>query len=745
MIKFTSRGRILHPGFAFLLNAFKGILVLAMTFTIAQAAPGALDPTFGTGGKVVTPDFRPDPSASSSASAMLIQPDGKIIVTGTTSELAGTFYRSYLILARYNTNGSLDQTFGTGGKVVTDLAGTQVEVYAIALQPDGKILVGGTSPIWFEIGVNNGFNFVIVRFNSNGSVDTSFDSDGLVVTDFSGGTTNDDQINSLAVQADGKIVAAGHARAGSTVDFAVARYNTNGSPDTSFDTDGKRTTQVSTNDDSIKSVRVQPDGKIVAIGYGVAPFNSDFDFAAVRYNTDGSLDANFGAGGMALTGFSTGEDEFALAGLLQPDGKIVAGGYARTPGGVSSNFALVRWNSDGSLDTNFGTGGRALADFFERADRALALALQPNGKIVAAGYATVPASPASHTDFAVARFTPTGLLDSSFGTNGKTTTNFGGGLETDHARAVVVQADGKIVAAGFGGTQPNTSSRLALARFIGDAPNSLSKLFDFDGDGQSDIGVFRPTDGRWYLSRSAQGFSATAFGLSNDRIVPADYDGDGKTDIAVFRNGAWYILYTLGNQVGARQFGASGDVPVPADYDGDGRADFAVYRASEGAWYRLNSSDNSFTAVSFGLAEDRPTVGDFDGDGKADIAVFRPSTASWYRLNSSDNSFTSVAFGLSNDIPVAADYDGDGKADVAVFRPTDGGWYRLNSSDNAFVSVMFGTTGDVPVAADYDGDGKTDIAVFRAGEWYALRSTAGFMGIQFGLANDVPVTSIQQP
>ena len=115
MIKLTSRGRILHPGFALLLNAFKGILVLAMTFTIAQAAPGALDPTFGTGGKVVTPDFRPDPSASSSASAMLIQPDGKIVVTGTTSELAGTFFRNYLILARYNTNGTLDHTFGTGG------------------------------------------------------------------------------------------------------------------------------------------------------------------------------------------------------------------------------------------------------------------------------------------------------------------------------------------------------------------------------------------------------------------------------------------------------------------------------------------------------------------------------------------------------------------------------------------------------------------------------------------------------
>ncbi len=758
MFKLARRFPIFNPVLAISISALKALLVLTLGLTIAQAAPGDLDPTFGGGtGKVVTPDFRPDPSASSSASAMVIQPDGKILVAGETNELAGVFNRSYVIMARYNMDGSLDQSFGTGGKVVSDIGGPQVEIYAIVLQADGKILVGGTSTIWEVIGVNNGYNFILLRFNPNGTLDTSFDGDGRVLTDYSGGTTNDDKINALAIQPDGKIVAAGHARMGGTVDFAVARYNSDGSLDTSFDMDGKLSTQLSTSDDSIKAVHVQPDGKIVATGYGVALFNTDFDFAVVRYNADGSLDNSFGGGGTVLTGFSTGEDEFALAAVLQPDGKIVAGGYARTPGGVSSNFALVRYNQDGSLDTNFGTEGRALADFFNRADRIQALALQPNGKIVAAGYATVPASPASHTDFGIARFTRNGSPDSTFGTNGKTTTNFGGGLETDQARAVAVQADGKIVAAGFGGTQPNTSSRLALARFTGDAPNSLSRTFDFDGDGISDISVYR--DGVWYLLQSRDGFKAVQWGAAGDLTVPGDYDGDGITDVAVFRrsaNSTWYVLQSSNNQLRAVQWGANAneqailfDTPVAADYDGDGKTDFAIYRTTDflsepGRFMILQSSDNAARTQQWGLPFDSPVPADYDGDGKADLAVYRPAGGIWYILQSSNNAVRAEQFGLSTDRPARGDYDGDGKADLAVFRPSEGVWY-MQQSIAGFRAEQFGISTDSLVPADYDGDGKTDLAVFRAGDWYVQRSASGFTATQFGLATDVPVPAARVP
>lgn len=273
--------------------------------------------------------------------------------------------------------------------------------------------------------------------------------------------------------------------------------------------------------------------------------------------------------------------------------------------------------------------------------------------------------------------------------------------------------------------------------------------FDFDGDGKSDISVFRPSLGSWYLLQSSNNsFFGLSFGLGTDVIAPADYDGDSKTDFAVFRadTGNWYLQQSKNGFAGV-QFGQNGDIPVPSDYDGDGKADIAVYRPSTGGWYRLNSSNGQFVAVAFGTAEDKPTVGDFDGDGKADIAVFRPSTANWFCLNSSNNQFVAVPFGAADDKLTPADFDGDGKTDIAVYRPSTGGWYRLNSSNGEFVAVGFGTAEDKPVAADYDGDGKADIAVFRPsdGNWYLLRSTAGFAAIRFGQANDNPIPNAFVP
>ncbi len=270
--------------------------------------------------------------------------------------------------------------------------------------------------------------------------------------------------------------------------------------------------------------------------------------------------------------------------------------------------------------------------------------------------------------------------------------------------------------------------------------------FDFDGDGRTDVSVFRPADGNWYLLRSSGGLSGVNFGLSSDKIAPADFDGDGKVDIAVYRpsTGVWYVINSSDSTVTYYKFGISEDLPTPADYDGDGKADISVFRPSSGTWYRTNSSDGSFSASQFGTDGDRPTLGDFDGDGKADIAVFRPSSGVWYQINSSDGSFYGEKFGIETDLTVPADHDGDGKTDLGIYRASEGLWYFKNSLTSTYTPSLFGLATDIPVVGDYDGDGKADIAVFRPsnGVWYVENSSnGGFTAVQWGQSGDQPVPS----
>ena len=268
--------------------------------------------------------------------------------------------------------------------------------------------------------------------------------------------------------------------------------------------------------------------------------------------------------------------------------------------------------------------------------------------------------------------------------------------------------------------------------------SDLVTPLDFDTDRRTDIAVFRPSNGIWYIHRSSGGDSAGAYGGPGDVPVAADYAQDGTADIAVFRpsTGVWYIHATTGGDA-AMGYGDPGDVPVPGDYDGDGRGDIAVFRPSNGGWY-VHRSSGGDTALRYGGAGDVPVPGDYDTDGMTDIAVFRPSTSVWY-IHLSSGGDVGLGYGASGDVPVAGDYDGDGRIDIAVFRPSNGGWY-VHQSSGGDTALRYGGSDDMPVAGDYDNDGKADLAVFRlsTGVWYIHQSSGGDVGGAYGGPGDIP-------
>jgi uncharacterized delta-60 repeat protein len=608
-------------------------------------ADGTLDPTFGIGGKIVNPGQRHLPS-------LVIQPDGKIVTAGATTTVS---INLNFVVARYNADGTLDQTFGNGGYAVNG-DGTAESVF---LQPDGKIVLVGFVKVFRE-----GSDWVVARFNADGTPDQTFGTGGRVQTSYTSGLNSGDNAHAGALQTDGKIVVTGTVTGISAV---LARYNSNGSVDTSFGLDGSVLTP--NFGATTRTILIQPDGKIV-VGGGA--------FVLGRYNANGTTDHSFGNDGRISGGFGSGNG-FLHGITIQPDGKLFAGGSVSYTGTGDSVFALSRYNPNGTLDQAFGNNGFVLTNLTDGTlDEANALTLQPDGKIILAGYAAEEGG--ANVDFAAARY----LNTAATAVPRAAQFDFDGDLKAD----VSVFRQGTWYVnrstAGFMGFQFGLS---------GDAITPA----DFDGDGKTDIAVFRPSDGNWYVYNSGNNtYSIAHFGANGDIPTPADYDNDGKADYAVFRGGVWYIQRSTAGLL-ITQFGVAADKPVAADYDGDGKTDIAVYR--DGTWY-LQKSAGGNTTLQFGLASDMPVACDYDGDGKADIAVWRPTDSVWHYLKSSDGSYYSYQFGLSGDMPAPADYNGDGKADIAINRG-GGEWWIWQSGTNYYLSQNFGSSGDMPVPSAY--------------------------------------------
>ena len=403
-----------------------GAAVVCLAASPASAAAGDLDGAFGTGGKVTT-DFAGN---GDEARAVALQPDGKIVAAGGALGATVDF-----ALARYGPDGTLDPTFGAGGTVATDF-GSGEQAYAVAVQPDGKIVAAGGAATGFEL----------ARYNADGSLDATFGAGGKVTTRFGLGLPFT-RAHAIVLQPDGKIVVAGTATAATVGDFGLARYNPNGSLDASFGAGGKVTTDIGGTDssDAAWAVALQPDGKLVVAGSTAGP--SGDAFALARYTPTGALDSAFGSSGRVITGFG-GDQDWAQAVAVQADGKIVAAGKTGNQCcGGTFNFALARYTAGGTLDTAFGGGGKVTTDFAGGADNAHALAIQADGKILAGGERLPGGNPTGASfDFALARYQPGGTLDPAFGAGGLVTTDFAG--HNDHAYALALQQDGKVVAAG---------------------------------------------------------------------------------------------------------------------------------------------------------------------------------------------------------------------------------------------------------------------------------------------------------
>jgi uncharacterized delta-60 repeat protein len=572
-------------------------------FVVRYNADGTLDSSFGTNGRSAY-------GMSSYGYGVAIQSDGKIVLAGCGGAGGNDF-----ALARYNTNGSLDTSFDSDGKVTTDFNGSADGICGVALQSDGKIVAAGYGGL-------GGEDFAVARYNTDGSLDSSFNSDGKTTTDF---FSDWDGAVSVALQSDGKIVVSGYAYDGSDGDFAIARYNTDGSLDTSFDSDGKVTTDFAGYDDGGTGVAIQSNGEIVAVGSAMVDAVM-YELGVARYNSDGSLDTSFDSDGKRTDVFDGSCDD-GQAVAVQSDGKTVVAFSTTTLGSAGYDFGVARYNVDGTLDTSFGTNGKVVIDFDSDDDNVHGVAIQSDGKIVVAGAAIID----GHGNFALVRFNSNGTLDTGLGTGGKVTTSFS---NSDAAFGVAIQSDGKIVVAGTNG------SDFALARYNTDG--SLDTSFDSDGKQTTNMGgtdmaysVAIQSDGKLVVAgKNDSDFAIARY--NTDGSLDTSFSGDGKqtTDfggsdyiqsIAIQSDGKIVAVgakFYAGFDFAMARYNTDGSLDTSFDSDGKVTTDFGNF--SDVASGVAIQSDGKIVAAGkagsgFGLARYNANGSldtDFDSDGK---------------------------------------------------------------------------------------------------------------------------------
>jgi len=628
-------------------------------FTLVRYnANGSLDSSFGTGGKVTTAVG----TGNDYAYSVIQQADGKMVAAGY-SRIGST---DDFTLVRYNANGSLDSSFGIGGKVTTPVGTSNDYAYSVIQQADGKLVAAGYS--WF----GSATDFALVRYNTDGNLDSGFGVGGIVTTNFTGSGfgSSDDKAYSVIQQADGMLVAAGNSDS-SNDNFALARYNLDGTLDTGFGTGGKVTTSISSSDNTAKSVLQQADGKLLAVG----KTTNLVDAVLVRYSLDGVLDTTFNTTGIVTTDNTTSNDESHSV-IQQADGKLVAVGSTFT-GNLNYDFALARYNPDGTLDTGFGTNGKVTTDIGTNFDIANWVIQQSDGKLVVAGYS----ESGSGLDFALVRYNANGSLDSSFGTGGKVTTAVG--TSNDYAHSVIQQADGRLVVAGYSRNNENESSdNFALVRY--NADGTLDTGFGMGGKVTTDI---NNNDDRAY----------SVIQQADGRLLAAGGSGIGtNVDFTLVRyneNG------TLDNS-----FGVAGKV-ITVFGTSDDKA-YSVIQQADGKLVAAGNKGSTSGSSSFALArynEDGTLDSGFGSGGRVTTSIGVNGSAARSVIQQADGQL--VAAGVSNSI-----------SDFTLVRyHTDGTLDNSFGASGKVIAAIGGSNSDVATSVIQQADGKLAVAGYSSG------------------------------
>lgn len=489
----------------------------------SHAQSGELDSSFGDNGIVLT-QVSP---VYNFGMATKVQPDGKIIVAG----YSGTPATYQATVLRYDTDGTLDDTFGNEGSLVIPIGPAKSYITDIALQDDNKIVLGART---YD---NVSGNFALIRLNADGSLDNSFGTDGIVIAS-SGGN---DISSSVLIAEDGKILLAGD----SDQNFSVAKFNSDGSLDTSFGTNGWAITIFDESTSIIEQIALQNDGKIVLGGFAINSVGR-YRMAAARINADGSLDTSFGTGGKVS--FNVGVDQdFVTAIAIQSDDKILLGGhtYIRSNPRLAYDFAVVRLDTEGNLDSTYGINGVATAQVVDEANYANDMIIQEDDKVILAGRTVELLD----YDFAMVRFNTDGTLDTTFGNGGKVSTDVDG--REDHGYAIALQPDSKIVMAGYSYTAGGDDSAIVVARYNNDDTAGV------DGNQNNEFSIY-PNPAREQLTIKMTDASSTyqleIVDMLGKKVYDSEIQNMGQVDVSALAAGTYLLKLNSSSQTSTLRF-----------------------------------------------------------------------------------------------------------------------------------------------------------------------------------------------